>query len=224
MEGHWDNSEGGPTPLLLFGWPDMEAEETRFKIEIPYLASLILNHSLTEPIPALKDFPPEDRPNSTIVFWTFRIMVALGLLMIVTGIWSLLLRRGDRMYSSRAFLRLVLLMGPSGLIAILAGWYTTEIGRQPWVIYGLMRTADAVSNHGAGQLGLTLAMFVVVYFAVFGVGMVYVLRLVRKGPVISEGREKGTGGPGEARTPMRPISAADEALPEGQSDQLGERN
>ncbi len=224
MEGHWDNSEGGPTPLLLFGWPDMEAEETRYKIEIPYLASLILNHSLTEPIPALKDFPPEDRPNSTIVFWTFRIMVALGLLMIITGIWSLLLRRGDRLYSSRAFLRMVLLMGPSGIIAILAGWYTTEIGRQPWVIYGLMRTADAVSNHGAGQLGLTLAMFVVVYFAVFGIGMVYVLRLVKKGPVISEGREKGAGGPGEARTPMRPISAADEAINHEQGDQLGERN
>lgn len=223
MEGHWDNSGGGPTPLLLFGWPDMEAE-TRYKIEIPYLASLILNHSLTEPIPALKDFPPEDRPNSTIVFWTFRIMVALGLLMIITGIWSLLLRRGDRLYSSRAFLRMVLLMGPSGIIAILAGWYTTEIGRQPWVIYGLMRTADAVSNHGAGQLGLTLAMFVVVYFAVFGIGMVYVLRLVKKGPVISEGREKGAGGPGEARTPMRPISAADEAINHEQGDQLGERN
>jgi len=151
-------------------------------------------------------------------------MVALGLLMIVTGIWSLLLRRGDRLYSSRPFLRLVLLMGPSGLIAILAGWYTTEIGRQPWVIYGLMRTADAVSNHGAGQLGLTLAMFVVVYFAVFGVGMVYVLRLVKKGPVVSEGREKGAGGPGEARTPMRPISAADEAISHEQGDQLGERN
>ena len=121
-------------------------------------------------------------------------MVALGLLMIITGIWSLLLRRGDRLYSSRAFLRMVLLMGPSGIIAILAGWYTTEIGRQPWVIYGLMRTADAVSNHGAGQLGLTLAMFVVVYFAVFGIGMVYVLRLVKKGPVISEGREKVLAG------------------------------
>ncbi|EXF47155.1 cytochrome d ubiquinol oxidase, subunit I [Pseudomonas sp. BAY1663] len=114
--------------------------------------------------------------------------------------------------------------GTFRLIAILAGWYTTEIGRQPWVVYGLMRTADAVSSHGAGQLGLTLAMFVIVYFAVFGVGMLYVLRLVAKGPVLSEGRGKGVGGPGEQRTPMRPISAADEAIHHEHGDQLGERN
>ena len=224
MEGHWDNSEGGPTPLILFGWPDMEREETRFKVEIPYLASLILNHSLSEPVPALKDFPPEDRPNSTIVFWTFRIMVALGLLMIATGLWSLWLRRGDRLFESRAFLRLVLYMGPSGLVAILAGWFTTEIGRQPWIIHGLMRTSEGVSNHSAEQLGLTLALFVLIYFAVFGIGIVYVLRLIGKGPVPHEGKSKGVGGPGEQRTPARPISAADEALGHEQGDDLGERN
>ena len=224
MEGHWDNSAGEPTPLLLFGWPDMEREETRFKVEIPYLGSLILQHSLTEQVPALNEFPPEDRPNATIVFWTFRIMVALGLLMIVTGLWSLWLRRGGRIFESRAFLRLALFMGPSGLIAILAGWFTTEIGRQPWVVYGLMRTSEAVSNHGAGQLGLTLALFVLIYFAVFGVGFVYVLRLIGKGPVMEEGRETGVGGPGQKRTPARPISAADEAIAHERGDQLGERN
>lgn len=224
IEGHWDNSSGEPTPLLLFGWPDMETEQTRYKLEIPYLGSLILKHSLSEPIPALKDFPPEDRPNSTIVFWSFRIMVGLGLLMIATGLWSLVLRRGDRLYQSRPFLRLAVLMGPSGLLAILAGWFTTEIGRQPWVVYGVMRTADAVSDHGAGQLGLTLAMFVLVYFAVFGVGMLYVLRLVAKGPVPFEGRSTGVGGYGQQRTPLRPISAADENLEHEQGDHLGERN
>ncbi|HAQ73075.1 cytochrome ubiquinol oxidase subunit I [Stutzerimonas nitrititolerans] len=224
MEGHWDNSSGEPTPLLLFGWPDMEREETLYKVEIPYLGSLILQHSLTEQVPALNEFPPEDRPNATIVFWTFRIMVALGLLMIATGLWSLWLRRGDRLFHSRAFLRLVLWMGPSGLIAILAGWFTTEIGRQPWVVYGLMRTADAVSNHGAEQLGLTLALFLLIYFAVFGVGFVYVLRLIGKGPVMDEGKETGIGGPGQKRTPARPISAADEAIAHEHGDQLGEGN
>src|SRR5690606_1594535 len=164
MEGHWDNSEGGPTPLILFGWPDMEREETRFKVEIPYLGSLILQHSLTEPVPALNDFLTEDRPNSTIVFWTFRIMVALRQLMIATGVWILLLRRGGRLFESRPFLWLALFMGPSGLIAILAGWFTTEIGRQPWIIYGLMRTSEGVSSHSAEQLGLTLALFVLIYF------------------------------------------------------------
>jgi cytochrome d ubiquinol oxidase subunit I len=101
-------------------------------------------------------------------------------------------------------------MGPSGLIAILAGWFTTEIGRQPWVVYGLMRTADASSNHSLGQMSMTLIMFVVVYFSLFGAGLGYMMRLVRKGPKISEGDDTPDGGPGQKRTPARPLSAADE--------------
>lgn len=224
MEGHWENPPGEPTPLILFGWPDMAREETRFKVEIPALGSVILRHSLTEQVPALKEFPPEDRPNAAIVFWTFRIMVALGLLMIGCGFWSAWLRYRGRLYASRPFLRFVQWMGPAGILAILAGWFTTEVGRQPWVVYGVMRTADAVSRHSAEQMSLTLVMFVLVYMAVFGIGSVYVLRLIRKGPVISEGREKGAGGPGELRTPARPLSAADENLDAEQHDHLGERN
>eukprot|EP01031_Cornospumella_fuschlensis_P050997 gene50997-62366_t len=117
-------------------------------------------------------------------------------------------------------------MGPSGLIAILAGWFTTEIGRQPWVVYGLMRTADASSNHSFAQMSLTLIMFVVVYFAVFGAGFSYLLRLVRKGPKTDEGKEQGIGGPGQKRTPARPISAADENMEDDDNsgDDLGARN
>jgi len=103
-------------------------------------------------------------------------------------------------------------MGPSGIIALLAGWFTTEIGRQPWVIQGLMRTADASSGHSFAQMSLTLGLFVVVYFTLFGVGISYMLRLVRKGPVTNEGLEPGSGGPGQQRTPARPLSAADEDL------------
>lgn len=114
---------------------------------MPYLGSLILTHSLDKQIPAMKDYPAADRPNSTIVFFTFRIMVALGMLMIFIGLWSVWLRKRGTLYENRWFLRTVLWMGPSGLIAILAGWFTTEIGRQPWVVYGLVRTADASSNH-----------------------------------------------------------------------------
>ncbi len=109
----------------------MQAETTRFAIEIPILGSLILTHSFDRQIPALKSFPPEDRPNSTVIFWTFRLMVGLGVLMILTGIWSLWLRSRRALYTSRAFLTLVLCMGPAGLIAMLAGWVTTEMGRQP---------------------------------------------------------------------------------------------
>jgi cytochrome d ubiquinol oxidase subunit I len=110
------------------------------------------------------------------------------------------------------------------VIAILAGWYTTEIGRQPWVVYGLMRTADASSGHSATQLGFTLALFVVVYFALFGAGISYVMRLVRKGPQLQEGDEMSQGGPGTSRTPARPLSAADEGMEDGETDTLPGRN
>ncbi|MCY1173751.1 Cytochrome bd terminal oxidase subunit I [compost metagenome] len=145
-----------------------------------------------------------------MVFWSFRIMVALGMLMILVGLWSLWLRWRGGLFRSRPFLYLCLWMGPSGLIAILAGWFTTEVGRQPWVVYGLMRTADAVSNQSVAQMSLTLVSFVVVYFVLFGTGIGYMMRLVRKGPKTDEGKETNPGGPGQKRTPARPLSAADD--------------
>jgi cytochrome d ubiquinol oxidase subunit I len=131
---------GEPTPLLLFGWPDMEQERTRYGLEIPALGSLILTHSLDKQVPALKEFAAEDRPNSTIVFWSFRLMAGLGMLMILLGALALWLRyRGACI--TRALSALCAVDGAIGLIAILAGWVTTEVGRQPWVVYGVQRTA-----------------------------------------------------------------------------------
>src|SRR5215469_4540752 len=147
IEGHWDDTPGESVPLNLIGLPDMSAEKTRYAVEVPYLGSLILTHDLHGRIPGLKQFPAADRPNSTIVFWTFRVMVGLGMLMLLLGIWSALLRRRGRLFKSQAFLRFATLMGPAGLIALVAGWITTEVGRQPWVVYGVMRTENAVSNH-----------------------------------------------------------------------------
>jgi len=224
IEGHWENKPGEPTPLILFGIPNMKTETTDYKIEVPYLGSLILTHSLDKQIPAMKDYPAADRPNSTIVFFTFRIMVGLGMLMIVIGLWSVWLRKRGTLYENRWFLKLVLWMGPSGLIAILAGWFTTEIGRQPWVVYGLMRTADASSNHSVTQMSITLIMFVLVYFSLFGVGIGYMMRLVRKGPIAHEGDGQPSGGPGQQRTPARPLSAAVEGTDEGYSDSLKKGN
>ena len=182
IEGHWDNADGKPTPLILFGIPDMEAETTHYKLEIPYLGSLILNHSLTKPIPALKSFPKEDRPNSTVVFWSFRIMVGLGLLMILQAVISLWLRKQGSLYENKWFLTFSLLMGPSGLIAILAGWFTTEVGRQPWVVYGVQRTRDAVSAHGDLHMSISLICFIVVYSCVFGIGYLYMVHQIKAGP------------------------------------------
>ena len=214
MEGHWENVGNEPSPLVLFGIPDMEAEKTHFAIEVPYLGSLILTHSLDKQIPALKSFPKEDRPNATIIFFSFRIMAGLGMLMILTGLLGLALRRNGALYRNRLFLRLVLFMGPTGLIAMLAGWITTEVGRQPWVVYGLMRTADAVSNHTVAQLSISLALFVVIYFSVFAVGIGYMMKLVRKGPQPHHDHPP-QGGPGQERTPRRPLSAVTETLASG---------
>jgi len=186
IEGHWENKPGEATPLLLFGWPDMEQERTRYAIGIPALGSLILTHSLDKQVPALKSFAKEDRPPAAIVFWSFRIMAGLGMLMMLLGVISLWLRYRDRLYTSRRFLRFALWMGPSGLIAILAGWVTTEVGRQPWVIYHLMRTKDAVSAHSDLQMTISLAVFFIVYMSVFGVGYSYMVRLIKKGPLPPE--------------------------------------
>lgn len=202
IEGHWENKLDQSVPLILFAIPDMNAEKNHFEISIPYLGSLILTHHLKGHIPALKDFSKEDRPNSLIVFWSFRIMVGLGLLMLGLGITSLVLRLKNTLYQSNLFLRGAVLMGPAGIIAMLAGWYTTEIGRQPWVVYGLMRTKDAVSNHSALALSTSLIIFILVYFAVFGIGISYLLKLIAKGPMNQN--EPDTK---DSHRPARPLSA-----------------
>ena len=182
VEGHFKNEGNEPTPLILFGIPDMEAEETKYKLEIPALGSLILTHSLDKQVPALTEFAKEDRPNSTIVFWSFRIMAGLGMLMLLLALWGNWLRRGQRWGSKPLFLRFAVLMGPSGLVAVLAGWFTTEVGRQPWVVYGVQRTVDAVSGHGVLPMTISLAVFIVIYCSVFGVGTYYLLHMLKKGP------------------------------------------
>jgi cytochrome d ubiquinol oxidase subunit I len=213
MEGHWENKPGEAVPLLLFGWPDMQAEQTRYAIGIPKLGSLILTHSMTGQYPGLKEFAPEDRPNSLVVFWTFRTMVGLGVLMIALAFLAALARWRGRLFESPLVLRFALCMGPAGLVAILAGWLTTEIGRQPWIVYGLMRTSEAVSPHGAAPVALTLAIFIVVYFTVFGTGSWYLLKIIAKGPETGESHDPVEGGPGQPRTPSRPMSAAPEGSP-----------
>lgn len=211
VEGHWKNTPGEGVPLILFGLPDMEAETTRYKVEIPKLGSLILTHSLDGQIPGLKEFAPEDRPNALVVFWCFRVMVGLGVLMLLLGVYGAWARWRGRLYESPLLSRFALWMGPSGLIAILAGWYVTEIGRQPWVVYGLMRTKDAVSNHSAITLSIGLIILVVMYLFIFGLGIIYVLKLVKQGPE-SLRSEIAPHGPSINQRPARPLSAVDEPM------------
>ncbi|WP_135467653.1 cytochrome ubiquinol oxidase subunit I [Crenalkalicoccus roseus] len=185
MEGHWETQRGAP--LILFGFPDMEREETRMAVSIPRLGSLILTHEWDGEVRGLKAFPPEQRPtNVPLVFWSFRIMVAMGVLMIALGLISLWLRWKGRLYTTPWFLRFAIAMGPSGLIAVTFGWITTEAGRQPYTVYNLLTTAESVSPIAAPAVATSLAMFIVVYFVVFGAGTWYLFRLFGKTPAAHE--------------------------------------
>ncbi len=191
MEGHYEESLKG-APLYLFGLPDNEAGETKYAIAIPKLGSLILTHDREGELKGLKAFPREDWPPAHVVFWSFRIMVGLGMLMALLGLVSLAMRLGGRIYSSGLLHRAALLMGPSGFVAVLAGWVTTEVGRQPYTIYGLLRTADSVSPIGLPGVATSLIAFIVVYFIVFGAGVFYLLRLMGKTPGATEQPEPET--------------------------------
>ena len=192
MEGVFETRPG--TPFTLFGLPDMQEERMDYAVEIPRLGALILTHDWNGTVRGLKDFPPEERPYSPLVFWSFRVMVGLGLLMVALGLWGLWARwRGGL---DRTLLRFMVAMAPSGFVAVLAGWTTTEVGRQPYTVYGLLRTADSVSPVGAPGVAISLAAFVVVYLIVFGAGFVFRLRLRARPPVEDE------TGP-EAEVPVR---------------------
>lgn len=180
MEGHFETRAGAP--LILFGLPDMDAEETRYAIEIPKLGSLILTHDWNGTVKGLKAWPKEDRPNAKIVFWSFRIMVGIGLLMAALGLWGLVQRLRRRLFGTPYLLWASLAMGPSGFIAVLAGWVTTEVGRQPYTVYGVLRTANSISPIDAAAVGASLVAFVIVYFAVFGAGTFYILRQMGQSP------------------------------------------
>ncbi|GGY14015.1 cytochrome ubiquinol oxidase subunit I [Paludibacterium paludis] len=210
MEGLWESGPDG-VPFTVFGIPDMEAETTRYALEIPRLGSVILTHSWNGQVRGLKAFPKADRPDALIVFWSFRVMVGLGLLMLAMAGASWVLRRRGALFETRWFLRFAVLMSPAGFIAMLAGWFTTEVGRQPWVVYGVMRTADAVSPVTRQAVGVSLMIFVVVYFLVFGTGMYYLLRLLRKGPGTHEPTPSGQKepfGPWVTWSGRRPLSGA----------------
>jgi len=186
MEGHYETHKDG-TPLILFGIPNDKAERTDYAIEVPKLGSLILTHSLDGTVKGLKEWPKQDRPPAEIVFYTFRIMVGIGFLMAGLGLWSLYARLRGHLYDWPWLHRAAVLMGPSGFVAVLAGWVTTESGRQPYTVYGLMRTADSVSPIAAEAVGASLVMFILVYFALFGAGIFYILRLMTKPPETGEG-------------------------------------
>jgi cytochrome d ubiquinol oxidase subunit I len=191
IEGHYETHKGAP--LILFGIPDDEAETTHFAIEIPKLGSLILAHDWEAEIRGLKEWPRDERPPALLPFFAFRIMVGIGVLMLTVGLWSLVQRFRRRLYDDRWLHRAALVMAPSGFIAVLAGWITTEVGRQPYTVYGLLRTSDSLSPVAAPAVGASLVAFIIVYFVVFGAGVFYLLRLMRRPPETSDNLELDEG-------------------------------
>jgi len=190
MEGHFETQKGAP--LILFGLPDMEEEETKYALEIPKLGSMILTHDWDGEVKGLKEWAPEDRPNATLVFWSFRVMVGIGVAMMALGIWSLWLRFRKSLYDAPVTYLMAMVMGPSGFVAVLAGWITTEVGRQPYSVYGVLKTVESASPLDAPAVAVSLAVFAGVYFIVFGTGVFYILRLMGKQPHDGEsGLEKG---------------------------------
>lgn len=180
MEGNWERGEG--VPLLLFAIPDSKNETNHLEISIPKLASLILTHEWDGEVPGLLDVPAEERPPVFIVFWAFRIMVAIGFLMIGFALAGLWLRRGDRYWQAPRFLTGLTFMSVSPFIAVLSGWFVTEVGRAPWLVYGLMTQAEGLTPSLTGGMALfTLIGYIAVYAAVFSAGVYYLLRLFQAG-------------------------------------------
>jgi cytochrome bd ubiquinol oxidase subunit I len=196
MEGHWETSRG--IPMLLFAIPDQAAATNHYEIGIPRLGSLILTHTWDGEVKGLHEVPAEDRPPVAIVFYAFRVMVGIGMLLAAIGLLGLWLRWRGRLSTTPLYLRLVVASSPLGFVAILAGWVVTEVGRQPWTVYGQMRTADSVSPVAAGAVASSLALFVLVYSVLILAFLLYAWRAVRLGPSeqlevpLHDGRQRAT--------------------------------
>jgi cytochrome d ubiquinol oxidase subunit I len=191
MEGHFKSYDNG-APLVLFAWPDQAEGKNLYAVEIPKGSSLILKHSLDAPLKGLDTVDRKDWPPVAIVFWAFRIMVGLGTLMLLLALVSLWARVRHRLYDWPLLHRFAIAMGPAGFVAVIAGWVTTEVGRQPFTVHGLLRTADSVSPLQAPAVAISLLAFIIVYFIVFGAGVYYILRLMSHSPHRGEqGPERG---------------------------------
>lgn len=180
MEGNWER--GPNAPLYLFGLPNEATESTDYGVTIPNGASWILTGSADGVVPGLTEVAKEDRPPVAVVFWAFRIMVGVGLAMIITGVIAAVLFLRKRLYARGPFQLWCMAMMPSGFVAVLAGWFVTEVGRQPYTVYEVMRTAESISPVITAQVALSLIAFIVVYTLIFGAGSYYILKLIGKGP------------------------------------------
>ncbi len=210
VEAHWhQGQEGEGVPLVVFAVPNEKEERNDLEIAIPRVGSLILTHSMDGTFAPLTSVPASERPPVTPVFFAFRIMVGIGTLMLLLAWLSAFTLARRKLFDSGALLRAWNWMRPSGFVALVAGWFVTEMGRQPWIVYGVLRTADAVGPQTAWMTAISLAVYVAGYAFVFGWGIWYLVKILRHGPHAQDGSPSLEGGD---RTPARPISAADQSL------------
>lgn len=202
IEAYW--TSGPDQPQSLVGLPDRAAGKTHFELAIPGIGNLVQGVPKEQSLKGLDAFPHDDWPVVGLVYWSFRVMVGLGLAMIGLGVWGVWLIVRKRLEDSTGFLRAAVVMGPAGFVAVIAGWIVAEVGRQPWTIYGVLRTADSASPVGPGQVSASLLAFMVIYAVVFSAGAVYILRLIHQGP--SSVAEVPPAG--EGRAPGTPLAAA----------------
>jgi cytochrome d ubiquinol oxidase subunit I len=202
IEAFWDTKPG--QAFHIVAWPDRKIAGNRFEISIPRLGSLITAGDANAVVTGLHDIAPADRPPVGVVFWAFRIMVGLGLAMIGLGLWGAWLWFTGGPERSPLFLRAAIAMGPAGFVAVIAGWTVAEVGRQPWVVWGLMRTADAVSPVTRHEVTASLLAFLAIYAVIFSAGALFILRLMAQGPAVAE------TGPSPIRAPGTPFAAAPE--------------
>jgi cytochrome d ubiquinol oxidase subunit I len=200
IEARWETARR--VPLTLFAIPDEVNETNRFAIDVPLLGSLILAHSLDGEVQGLKDWPKQDRPPVAIPFFAFRLMVGIGVLMLSLVAISWWLRfRGD-LFDTAWFLRACMVMAPLGFVAVLAGWTTTEVGRQPWTVYGMLRTVESVPPSLTGSdVLISLLGYMAVYLIIFPAGFFVMARIVRKGPAAADSES-----PIESGRPSGPIT------------------
>ncbi len=203
IEARWKNEQ--PASETLIAIPDPAHERNLFAISVPKLGSMIASGSWTAPEVGLESFPKEDRPPVVIPFFGFRIMAGLGLLMLAVSWLGNLLRVLGRLETARLYLWGAFLAFPAGFIAILTGWYTAEVGRQPWVVYGILRTKDAITpSLVTGDVLFSLLGYIVVYGLFVSFGLYYIYKLLRAGPTVPSSAIPGA-------TPHRPMAFADDA-------------
>jgi len=205
IEAHWDT--GRRVPLVLFAIPNDKAESNLLAIEVPWVGSLVLTHDLNGQVRGLKDFPVEQRPPVAIPFFAFRIMVGIAGLMLALVLLGGWLRWQGRLYDTPVFLRLSQWAAPLGFVAVIAGWFVTEVGRQPWTVYGLLLTAQSVSpSLTTIDVALSLMCYVIVYLLIYPSGLLLILHFVRKGPM--KGAEEEEDARIEGGRPQAPVLAA----------------